>query len=188
MIYTFYIYTEDFCIFFQCLSLTHLKCIFTFSVTQRSNFIFFHTDNQLAKHHLLSQHCLFSSSLYLHSVQVCWSVCLLLGQQQILISKSFIFLPDQVSAPPFLALYSFFKSMLVVLHIYFCSHTLGNQLVEVPWKSCGNFERDFTEGRNDILRMSFLPICEHGICLHLISLICLVWFLMPFNKGWSILS
>lgn len=66
------------------------------------------------------------SSLCLHSVQVCWSVCLLLGQHQILISKSFIFLPDQVSAPPFLALYSFFI-------LFFFSFIL---FLKVRWLYC----------------------------------------------------
>lgn len=115
------------------------------------------------------------SSLRLHSVQVCWAVCLLLGQYQILMSKSFILLPSKLSTPPFLALYSFLKLSWSYCTFTF-SYTLSNQLVKVPWeKSCGNFVWDFIEGRNNIFRISVLPIREHGICLHLIKVL-FVWF------------
>lgn len=58
VIYTFYVYIWNIYIF---KTLTHLKCIFVYGVTQRSNLIFFQMDDQFANwYYLLLLHRLFS--------------------------------------------------------------------------------------------------------------------------------
>lgn len=54
-------------------------------------------------------------------------------------------------------------------------------------ESCWKFVWDCIEGRKNIFWTSVLPICGHCICLCLIRVF-FVWLVMPFNKGWLLLS